>query len=279
MCLRPYVRHVNDGSPLGVDKYFKCGQCYECIVSRSQDWATRLYFESLHHKYSLFITLTYNESNLPRDVDIDGIHGNLRVSDLQGFFNRLRYYYPHLRYFGAGEYGDLGNRAHYHAVVFIDQHYSDFPNKVRKCWPFGFCQVKLMTDLHNFRYLTDYLGKQLWSKLPKQYRPFNVMSRRPGIGSIDESTFYKFLDYDSNGIPMFRIGPKLRTIPKYYLLQFGLSPEIYFEEIKEKNPDEIFERLSRTNDFEAFHKAVHAEISEASNKERIYFKRLSKSGI
>lgn len=279
MCLRPYVRHVNDGSPLGVDKYYKCGQCYECIVSRSQDWSTRLYFESLQHKYSLFITLTYNDEHLPRDIDIDGIHGNLRVTDLQAFFNRLRYYYSHLRYFGAGEYGDRGNRAHYHAVVFIDSDFSKFPSHVRHCWPNGFCQVKLMSDLKNFRYLTDYLGKQLWKQLPKEYKPFNVMSRRPGLGSIDEATFYKFLDYDKNGIPMFRIGPKLRTIPKYYLLQFGFSPELYFEDIKEKNPDEKVSRLLRTNDFETFHKAVHREVQEGINKERIYYKRLKSCGI
>ena len=80
----------------------------------------------------MFLTLTYNDDNLPSDV---GLHKD----DLQRFFKRLRKALDtkKIRYFACGEYGDTTSRPHYHAIVFglglneIDKKY------VTDAWPLG----------------------------------------------------------------------------------------------------------------------------------------------
>ena len=63
-----------------------------------------------------FITLTYDEDNLPSN-------GSLKPRDLQLFMKRLRKHVwkherKHLRFYGCGEYGDESKRPHYHALLF-----------------------------------------------------------------------------------------------------------------------------------------------------------------
>lgn len=93
-----------------------CGQCIGCRLDRSRQWATRCMHEAKHHENNCFITLTYDQKNIPRDQ-------GLRKSDFQKFMKRLRKHadqlgYKKLKYMHAGEYGDEGNRPHYHACIF-----------------------------------------------------------------------------------------------------------------------------------------------------------------
>lgn len=65
------------------------------------------------HEYGWFLTLTYDEDHVPE-------YGSLRAADLRAFFKSLRKKFPAgtLRYFACGEYGELSQRPHYHAVLF-----------------------------------------------------------------------------------------------------------------------------------------------------------------
>lgn len=97
-------------SPTKVKMEVPCGQCWSCRLARSREWATRLVKESLdwpeHER--LFITLTYNNENLPTD---EGLH----IEDYQSFMKDLRYHfstetptgrkYKKIKYFHCGEYG------------------------------------------------------------------------------------------------------------------------------------------------------------------------------
>ena len=88
-----------------------CGQCWSCRLARSREWATRLVKESTNwpEHQRTFITLTYNNENLPED-------GSLKVEDYQNFMKSLRYYFsktvdgklipPKIKYFHCGEYGE-----------------------------------------------------------------------------------------------------------------------------------------------------------------------------
>lgn len=148
-CLRP---------KLVFNKYLReyvsvpCGECCACRSLRSSQWATRLEQESLSHKYTLFVTLTYYDSILPC-VDVRSISGDdsfrracadskefltlhhgkvpcVRSSDIQKFFKRLRINLQRklniynetrfLRYFVAAEYGPTTFRPHYHMLVWFD---------------------------------------------------------------------------------------------------------------------------------------------------------------
>lgn len=58
-----------------------------------------------------FITLTYDDANLPEDCSLDVRHWQL-------FAKRVRKSLGRFRFFHCGEYGDLNLRPHYHAILF-----------------------------------------------------------------------------------------------------------------------------------------------------------------
>lgn len=93
-----------------------CGYCLECRLKKARDWATRCYLENKYHKESCFVTLTYNNKNLPYK---DG-EPSLNFKDIQLFFKRLLKKYPDLgiKRFWCGEYGEKKGRPHYHSIIF-----------------------------------------------------------------------------------------------------------------------------------------------------------------
>jgi len=89
-----------------------CGQCIGCRLEKSRQWAIRCVHESKCHDDNIFVTLTYNNENLPKD-------GSLCLADLQKFMKRLRKKYgAGIRYFACGEYGEKLKRPHYHVCIF-----------------------------------------------------------------------------------------------------------------------------------------------------------------
>lgn len=93
-------------------------------------WQTRLTLERKEWVKACFITLTYNNENLPLN---EKGQPTLRKKDLQDFLKRLRYYHQGadewtnpitgeiekpIRYFACGEYGPKGGRPHYHICIF-----------------------------------------------------------------------------------------------------------------------------------------------------------------
>ena len=78
-----------------------CGQCIGCRLDRSRDWATRCVHEASLHENNSFITLTYNNENLPEDR-------SLHKKDFQDFMKRLRkkFHNKKIRYYHCGEYGE-----------------------------------------------------------------------------------------------------------------------------------------------------------------------------
>ncbi len=67
---------------------------------------------SLYEKNS-FLTLTYDDENLP-------LGGNLHYPDFQRFMKRLRRSLPSkkIRFYMCGEYGEKTNRPHFHSLLF-----------------------------------------------------------------------------------------------------------------------------------------------------------------
>lgn len=89
----------------------KCGQCMECRLAYSREWAIRMTHEAQMHDQNCFLTLTYDDAHLPA-------HGQLVKRDLQLFFKRLRKAVGSFRYVACGEYGELKRRPHFHAAIF-----------------------------------------------------------------------------------------------------------------------------------------------------------------
>lgn len=97
-----------------------CGKCTNCRLQRSYEWSLRIMHEKKVTGDAVFITLTYNDDNVPSDY---GLH----YDDFQLFMHRLRKRIPGAgRFFMSGEYGDEFGRPHFHAILFN----CDFPDKV-----------------------------------------------------------------------------------------------------------------------------------------------------
>lgn len=88
-----------------------CGQCIGCRLERSRQWAVRCMHEKQMHDDACFITLTYDDDNLP-------FGETLVLSDWQKFMKRLVKKNGPIRFYHCGEYGDDTNRPHYHAILF-----------------------------------------------------------------------------------------------------------------------------------------------------------------
>lgn len=221
MCLNPlYVK----GNKV------PCRKCVECKIQYSNEWAYRVMLEAKKHEHNCFITLTYNDDNLPDKA-------SLKKRDFQKFMKRLRKYLLRfaikVRYFACGEYGSKGNRPHYHCILFG----YDFPDKyffcrdnrgnnlyrspvLEKIWQFGFSSVGEELDFDSAKYCAKYMQADL-DKQDGREKPFTLMSRKPGIAlDVIPKTVYDTGDIYFNGRKVFA--------PRAFLKKFKNEfPEIY----------------------------------------------------
>ena len=184
-----------------------CGRCIGCRLERSRQWALRLVHEKRFHEESAFITLTYDENNLPEG-------GSLEVKHFQDFMKRLRKRVgsAKLRFFHAGEYGEKKGRPHYHAIIFgasflegaCDVETTDRGDTtwrspmLSELWPAGINRVGGVT-FESCAYVARYVTKKVYgARALSHYERFSeltgevfrirpeycTMSRRPGIGSL-----------------------------------------------------------------------------------------------
>jgi hypothetical protein len=189
-----------------------CGYCSECEAKKRSEWAFRLHWESLDHKFGWFCMLTYNAESAPwinpytgefkRGSEMD-MHDLTEFQmfpykrDIQTFIKRLRrrqeYYHkkglcenPEIRYFIVSEYGENATeRPHFHAVIFGMTPFIRQQLLLYKIWKNGFVTARpldVSKGQRGFMYLTKYLYKQ--KKLKKHFvPPYSLMSKKPYIGN------------------------------------------------------------------------------------------------
>jgi len=236
-----------------------CGQCIGCRLERSRQWAIRCVHEASQYENNSFITLTYNNENLPEDWSLNKKH-------FQDFMKRLRKKNQHkkIRFFHCGEYGkndkeddpnEIG-RPHYHACIFNH----DFPDKelwsirdgiplyrsdeLEKLWPKGFSTIGDVT-FESAAYVSRYITKKITGdKAEEHYNHTNLetgetnklepeyttMSRRPGIGRDWYDEFKD--DVHPSDFLVIR-GKKVRP-PKYYDALLEIEDEEEYKKIKAK---------------------------------------------
>lgn len=228
---------------------FGCGQCLPCRVNRRRQWMWRQFFESLSHEENCFVTLTYDDVNLPTNGCLDA-----RV--LQLWIKRIRkVVYPRkLRYFGVGEYGDKSGRPHFHLSMFgvsgltpIDNFGGrPFEQAVAATWGKGYVQVAEFNEL-TAGYVCGYVVKKMTSggdpRLEGRTPEFARMSNRPGIGADAMSVIAKQLldmpqSWESGDVPHeLRIGKKKVPLGRYLLKRLrhavGFSEE-YTKEVRDR---------------------------------------------
>jgi len=212
-----------------------CGRCTGCRIDKSNAWAVRCTHEAQMHDQNSFITLTYDQKNLPSPP-------TLSVQEVQLFIQRLRKHLKpqKVRYFASGEYGSStkSERPHYHLLLFG----VDFPDKIKsrhsdndrhgyssetldKIWGKGRTEIGELT-YQSAAYTARYCMKKMGGKLaethyqrcnqwgePYDLLPeFALMSNKPGIG-------YSWLqNYASDIFPcdFVIIDGKKKPVPPYY---------------------------------------------------------------
>lgn len=224
----------------------RCGQCWACRLNYAKGWAVRCIHELEDHELlAEFVTLTYNDANLPADGSLDLRHWQLFAKKLR---NRLQHppyrddsydsakrprligpaYPPRkFRFYMAGEYGEDG-RPHFHVILFgirfhDRRYYKTSKNgdklytsaTLEALWNKGFTptgDVTFQSAAYVAGYVTDKLTGKRASEYGERKPPFATMSRRPGIGAkwID-----KWLDDVYKDDYLIARGVKLQP-PKYY---------------------------------------------------------------
>lgn len=176
-----------------------CGKCPSCRCDYSREWSNRMILELADHDKAIFLTLTYNNENLP--ISDQGFP-TLSKRDIQLFLKRLRKKFSDnkIRFYLAGEYGSKTHRPHYHAIIYgigIDS-FSDtyfrgtneigqafYSSKtLESIWGNGFVLYSEVT-WRTCNYVARYVLKkqqQVEDSDGVCCLPFNLSSRKPGIG-------------------------------------------------------------------------------------------------
>lgn len=245
-----------------------CGQCTGCRLERSRQWAIRAMHELQLHQQSAFLTLTYKPSEIPR-------YGSLNKKHLQDFFKRYRRWLggKKIRYLACGEYGERGDRPHYHAIIFGHDFADKVPykkeagyqlytsEKLNERWTHGFCTIgeaNFETAAYVARYVTKkingpkaeehygtVINEETGEITPRRIPEFISPSRNPGIAK----GWYEKFKQEVYPLDEVVVKGKLMQPPKFYDRLHQLEDPDSFEAIQaarmkaaKGNPDNTYER-------------------------------------
>ncbi|AXL14874.1 replication initiator protein [Microviridae sp.] len=165
-----------------------CGKCSACLRKKQLNWTSRIVQEWLSHNQkgrpSEFITLTYNDENVPRTFqNVLTLH----KAQFTKFLNNVRNAHGPFRYYACGEYGEMYQRPHVHMALFPpDTATADY---LTKEWinTNGFAQRKELTSkrcAYLAKYTTKGLTKDKDLRLKRDQEPeFRISSTSPGLGT------------------------------------------------------------------------------------------------
>lgn len=230
-----------------------CGQCIGCRLERSRQWAMRCVHEAQMHDNNSFITLTYDDNNLP-------YRNNLNHADFQKFMKRLRKHTgpTRVRFYMGAEYGSLNERPHFHACLFgwdwADKTYfkrSPSGEKIytsatlQQLWPYGYSSTANVT-FQSAAYIARYCIQKVTGQAAElHYKRFdengeyqltpeyNKMSLKPGIGAtwLDK---YKHDVYNHDHVI---INGMECSPPKYYDKILKRNDRDRLDELKEQREE------------------------------------------
>lgn len=232
-----------------------CGHCAACKLTASSSWANRMEMELPYHENAWFVTLTYNNENIPYRYTWDNSTGevitenySLKFDDLTKFWKKLRRYIDYhikdykgqLMYFAAGEYGSVTHRPHYHAIIY------DLPIKqedlkiykhrdgavyyncewLEKVWGLGYVVIA-PAEWKAMAYTARYTTKKIYGKEGKEFyeglgivQEDNRMSTKPAIGAQYYYDHAKEI-YDEDKI--YLKNGKICKPPRYFDKLFDLE--------------------------------------------------------
>ncbi|AXH75046.1 MAG: replication initiator protein [Microviridae sp.] len=219
-------------------------------------------------KNNCFVTLTYDDNNIPANGSID-------VAEIQLFMKRLRKKfsgvecvvnsagkdsYP-IRYFHCGEYGEALKRPHYHVLFFnfdfFDKFYWSTKNgsklyrspALEVLWPYGMSTIGDVT-FESAAYVSGYIMKKINGDMAESHykglKPeYVTMSRRPGIGY---RWFQKYKDEIKNFDSVVVRGREVKPAKYYDRLLEVEDVEAYNRNKLARRPVDLGVMLDNIND-------------------------------
>lgn len=247
-----------------------CGKCIGCRLEYSKDWATKGCLEAESYSENWFLTITYDQEHLPEaGTMIDpktgeelgqNPFGTLKSEDWTLFLKRVRQHYKrkynheNIRFMACGEYGEKGQRPHYHAIMYnLPIHNMTFHQfnenheplyrclELEEIWGKGLI-VAAEVNWNTCAYVARYITKKVGIPTQDQYYKclgiapeFFRMSRKPGIGrtyfEAHKDEIYKkdYLAITKYGGGKMRVRP-----PKYYDKLYDSINHDEYERLKMK---------------------------------------------
>lgn len=217
-------------SPQCIPLKVPCGKCQDCRNAKISDWLVRAQHTSAYESSGIFITLTYADESLPRD-------GRVSRRDIQCFLKRLRkfkcehwdtvsdcghqYSSRHsagISYLIASEYGDKGNRPHYHGALWGLTLHDSYAIRggtsplytsplLAKIWGKGYISFGSLNS-KSLRYSIAYSLKNIGID-----DSFLLSSRRPALGRLYFDEHYAQMAKRG----YCRLGRAYARIPDYYM--------------------------------------------------------------
>lgn len=213
-CISPQNMMIDEIGRMDVP----CGKCYQCLNQKRNDWSFRLYQEQKVSQSAVFITLTYNDDEIPKmyDPETGEVFQTLKKEDFQSFMKTLRKRQARktkkwkIRYYAVGEYGTETQRPHYHAILFNT--HLDVLKTLDAIWKKGITHIGECNPA-SIRYITKYVINKIGDHDVE--KPFALMSRKPGLG---ENYLTKNKKYHRQTEKMHVINErgKYQKLPRFY---------------------------------------------------------------
>lgn len=266
LCDNPFV---SGGVP------YRCGRCTPCTINRRRTWAHRLMMEAALRKDNAFLTLTYDDSNLPVQITCTGSElPTLNPKHLQDWLKRFRAAISPLRirFYACGEYGDENFRPHYHALVFgfpvcirgktrtdsrgrtVWRGCCEFCDLVGKTWGHGDVQIGEV-EIGAAQYVAGYVTKKMTRfddpRLQGRHPEFVRQSKQEGglgvefirkfVAPVFQQYEDRYLEFSADVPSALTVGGKVQPLGRYLRQELrkavGRSP---------KAPPSAFEEYKQT---------------------------------
>lgn len=252
-----------------------CGKCIGCKLEYSREWANRGYLEAKCWKQNWFVTITYDEDHLTiqeETTDENEItwtnegdwNGTLVPKELTQFIKNIRqimkreYKEDGIRFMACGEYGEEGERPHYHIIFFnLNLPPETFYNPkiinketywqntiIERAWGKGIINIS-EASWNNIAYTARYITKKINGtgsdelyKSKGQEKEFFRVSRMPGIGQPYYEKHKEQIYKNDEIIVKNRQGIISCKPPKYFDELYEKENPEHFKQIKEKRKKE-----------------------------------------
>lgn len=254
-------------------KLIPCGKCIQCRKLERYQWTSRIELEAKQYDYNYFLTLTYNEENLyipdytvnKKTGEIfknDGSWtGSLNKKDLQQFIKSLRTYFKRdfdhdgVKFYACGEYGDIGDRPHYHIILMntppleqklVPQTKNILTNdRITDIWHKGFTSIG-ECNWTTIGYTAGYCQKKLFGDYKDEYYAkkgqepiFANMSRRPGIGRAY---------YEEHKDEIYELDEIINSKGN------SMRPPAYFDRLMDIGEKDVIDNIKNIRDINAYNK-------------------------